>query len=303
MGAISPTGNFPARGFSLSSPPVGMQAPPFSGPQVGSTWLPARSVALPSGDHVDVICRTHHFRAPAVLKFMPAYLSERFLKTSDQPVKVAVYAGADGSDARSMGMLMADRLGLSTAQRFHFDSIDIDPYMTELADRDVVPMNGKERALYRKSLKISEADGLLHPLEPEASRTGHDDLDYAVDPALKKLITARQGDFFKDAKKPMDSQVVMARNLWDHFTPAEQETLARNLYKNMPEESVLIIGSEAVDTGVRDLLAKVGFHPVDPGGTLSAIFEKSAQPGEHVHLPEAPKFAGNIDPDRLSWVA
>lgn len=243
----------------------------------GAIWLPQREVKTLDGNTQAVICRTYHFRDPNMLVALPGLLSEKFLNQGADLVKVAVYGGADGSDARSLGALIEADLGREAAEKFYFTTIDIDPCMVEGAKRQLVYMNRKERLICHSLLRLPESGGLLRPMASVPLDVSADVM-YKVDPFLYNRLDSVEGDLFIAAKKPMDAQVGFCRNMWDHLSKESQKVLAHNLYKNMPDESVLVIGSKSVDAGVRELLCQTGFQQMAPSNSLSAIFIKGYKP-------------------------
>lgn len=274
--------------------PISTSFFPLSGPKLkfGTTWLPQRVIRTEDGNERSVICKTHHFRDPRLLEQLPDLFREELLSSNpSEPIRVAVYAGADGSDARSLAVLNALKLGWEQASRFTYESFDLDPLMVQKARQRFVYLNGKERDIFHNMLGIPKRNGCLVPLEEQHFT---DKKAYKLADHLANQISSRSGDFFEHAKHPMEEKVILCRNMWDHFTSEQQQTLAKNLYLNMPDDSILVLGSEKVDAGVRKLLRETGFWQVAISGPRSAIFIKVGDVEKDAGKHKSRKFGTTI---------
>jgi chemotaxis methyl-accepting protein methylase len=114
----------------------------------------------------------------------------------------------------------------------------------------------------------------MMPMAKEDFRRSRQEVPYRVADSVLGMIEHRTGDLMKDSARKIDAQVLLFRNAWDHFPADKQAELARNLYQNMAPGSVLIIGAETIDNGIRQLLKRVGFSQFRSEGPLSGVFTR-----------------------------
>jgi len=190
---------------------------------------------------------------------------DMLIKKYEHAKKVMVYCAgcSSGEEPFSLAMLLIEKLGKEKAQKFFpilatdFDSVilknpkrglikpsedDIDKFETILGSNSAqyITYNGKYR--WNKKLEEEVCDGKINPI-------------------LKGTVVFKKANF-KDVIPTIEpnNSVVMCRNFWYYVQPQENRTtLVRNLFNQLGDNSLCVIGDYEKERKLDTIFTKVGF--------------------------------------------
>lgn len=259
------------RRITTPSPPSCVEQLSFSGDSVPLRTVPVQTLSaytLPKvrfsaiqekhqvdskvGGKLDCRCFSMFLREPRLIRLLPGYLNKRY----PQGAPIKIYGCADGSEAYGLAMMLIKKLGPKRAADFPITATDIVPAMVEMAKTGVLKLTPEEITRYEKDLLLTQRDFERHGREfPPGFNALMEPLGssnmFKVSDLVKQLITFQSADLLEDAQSfealtTISSQfsgelpakqrplIVIARNVWNQFSPEKRRKTAKGLREHLP---------------------------------------------------------------------
>jgi len=181
-------------------------------------------------------------------------------QTTGQLPHFICHGVSDGSDAYTLVLLMHKLLGRQ-----------LPPSFLPIDARDIsAPLIAQNQAGYFKTLDIDKRQ-FTEFMPGKRYETYFDAEAGRVRPNLHQHVTFRQGDIVEDARKPFPQKTVLLfRNAMYWLPESRGPSLAHNLFRNMPQGSLIMLGGMPHDARFKALLIQEGFKAVEGLKTVVA---------------------------------
>lgn len=222
----------------------------------------------------DVIShQTNFFRGDVDWDRIAEYIIERMPKD----IHIFNYASSDGSEPYSLLLKLKEKAKYPLNGILPIKAFDISDKMVEKSNKGLIGIfeSNDKPSTEKKLLKNHMQHFTKMPVTKYVDEWSHatdifdDDLHvcyppFKVSDELRKNVVFSLGDITKDFKKPIEDKpsVVLFRNAWRYLKDDEERAcLANDLYKNLKQWSIVIIGQSEFDDGHNLFLEKAGFRP------------------------------------------
>jgi len=191
-----------------------------------------------------------------------------------------IYAGAcsDGSEACSLKMLLEKK---APNKKFPIIAFDISKEKIEQAKKGLItlfsaPWDGGDYSRIKRfaTPEIFHKNLAIVP-DSEKWEKAYLNTMYQMTTNLKSSIDFKVGDVIEFSRqKFLEPCVFLFRNAWPYLKTQSQNELSKNLAKNLPEGSLVVIGGFDGYCKTAEKLVKKGFKAlIDPQG-VAMIFQK-----------------------------
>ena len=217
------------------------------------------------------------------------FLASRYKNKKN--VKINLFGCSDGSDAYTLVLNLRRELGPEAQKFLPIEASDLSFEMIKEANEGKIYLHSKDLDYLRKI----GADGDFERDYGEKTKImrGIEFFPYKVSPKLRKCVDFSVKDIRKaSSEDDFSNQVVIFRNGWTFNTLNDQDKIAKNLFKNSSEKTLVVIGqSDLFKSGASDALQRNGFS-----GIKSEIFTAketnypSKSIGQPLTKPVYPEF-------------
>ena len=227
------------------------------------------------------------FRDPHVTQYFPTILRHRFPTGCD----VQVYGSSDGSEVYSLLLIMNQAFGgkADALKPYTMTGYDISPERVRLAQQGIIGMALPEKQAFDTILK-QPVDRFFTPLpaSTDVPDAGHSDLldlhcqspsirhltsrefakqfytYYQVKPELHQQARFEVGDIRERAKHPFTKPtMVFLKHVLGYLEPEDRKAVVENLFKNLPQGSMVVISEEEGKGPMRGGFNHIGFRTLN----------------------------------------
>ncbi len=173
-------------------------------------------------------------------------------------VNIICHACSSGEEPFSLVMGIENLLGNQSKKFFPIEARDINPENIEMAKKSEFKGIHSTQLLEIKNITnyqpekyfdIKKCDDYSIPTVTLAPKD-----------TLRKKVNFVQSDIFKDIDFiPKSNTVLMCRNFWPYLSVYERDKLAKKLYNNLDESSLVVVGSFDYASDIHWILTDNGF--------------------------------------------
>ncbi len=185
-------------------------------------------------------------------------------KYKDAPkVNMICHACSSGEEPFSLVMGIENLLGNLSQKFFPIEARDIDAKNIEMAKK-----SGFEGVYGGQLLEIKRNTNHNVAKYFDVRRSSKYDsiVSFNLNPknTLRDKVNFEQADIFKDVETmPKSNTVLFFRNVWPYLSVFERDKLAKKLYNNFDESSLVVVGSFDYASDIHWILTDNGFVETD----------------------------------------